>query len=138
MKHVFDLLSLVGGTLEKVAKSDVVAGAPITLGGVTLVPISRVSVGMGCGGGQGEGQAGPVGKGRAFSGEGLGGGAGAGGRIRPAAVAVFGENGVQILPIPEEKGTWEKLFDKVPDLIDRVKQVVADAKGNADEEEDED
>jgi hypothetical protein len=39
------------GKMADVARSDVVVGEPIALGEVTVVPLSRVSVGFGAGGG---------------------------------------------------------------------------------------
>ena len=134
MNHVVELLSLVNGSLDRLAKSDIVTGAPIELGGVTLVPISRVSFGIGAGGGQGEGEAPGAKKSRKpQAGEGLGGGAGAGGKVRPVAVAVFGPGEVRILSIPEEKGALEKLLDKVPDLIEQVKDIVGKKEVEPDE-----
>ena len=36
-------------------------------------------------------------------------------------IAVFTPEGVSVLPIPEKKGRFDKLLDRVPDLIDKVK-----------------
>lgn len=125
MQHVQELLNLIGGQLEETANSDLVAGEPLTLGKHTVVPLSRFSLGMGGGGGEGEGMPhhhhGPKFKGKqcAGPGKGTGGGTGGGAQIRPVAVAVFTDEGVKILSIPNRKGTLDKLFDKIPDLIDR-------------------
>jgi uncharacterized spore protein YtfJ len=50
MEHIQGMLELVTAELGAVAKSDVVLGKPLQIGGVTIVPISRVSVGFGGGG----------------------------------------------------------------------------------------
>ena len=125
-----EVLDLVSERLASTAKSDMVVGKPLELGGLTVVPLSRVSVGMGGGGGQGEGQGmGPGGPGRRGHnfqgvGKGVGGGCGGGAKVRPAAVAVFTPNGVKILPIPDRKGKLDKLLDRLPDLVERVQAAV--------------
>ena len=129
MQHVKELLELVTGKLENVAHSDAVVGQPIELGGVTLVPLTRVSLGFGMGGGEGEGQGfGPGGKGpgrakgHMAKGKGIGGGTGGGAKVRPVAVAVFSADGVEVLPIKDKKGLLDKIFDKVPELVEMVKE----------------
>lgn len=123
-----DVLDLVCERLAATAQSDMVVGKPLELGGVTVVPLSRVSVGMGGGGGEGEGQGmgpgGPGKRGHTGPGKGVGGGCGGGAKVRPAAVAVFTATGVKILPIPDRKGKLDKLMDKIPDLVEKVQAVV--------------
>ena len=127
MDHVEGILSLLGERFETFSKSDVVVGSPIELGSVTVVPLSRVSVGMGAGGGVGEG--GPNGKhGKCGPGKGKGGGGGGGAKVRPVAVAVFTEDGVEVLPIPNRRGKLDKLLDNLPELIERVKKIKDGAK----------
>lgn len=135
MEHVNSLIDLVAGTVSDVARSDVVVGEPIELGDVTIVPLSRVSLGFGGGGGEGEGK-GPKPRSRKghgknvgarlearmelAEGRGSGGGAGGGGKVRPVGVIVFSSEGVSIEAIPDKKGVLDKLFDKVPQLVDMV------------------
>ncbi len=125
MGPVSELLDVVTGRLTDVAQSDIVVGDPVELGGLTFVPLSRISLGFGGGGGQGEGEGqGPHGKkkdGRSVQGRGRGSGGGSGGgaKVRPVAVVVFGPEGVEVLPIDEKRGALERIFDKVPDLIER-------------------
>jgi uncharacterized spore protein YtfJ len=127
MQHVKELLELVIGKLETVAHSDTVVGEPIELGGVTLVPLTRINLGFGLGGGEGEGQGfGPGahgGKKRpgGAQGKGVGGGTGGGAKVRPVGVAIFSADGVEVLPIKDKKGIMDRLFDKIPDLVDMVK-----------------
>lgn len=125
MDHVEGILSLLGERFETFSKSDVVVGSPIELGSATVVPLSRVSVGMGAGGGVGEGR--PDGKhgkhGKHGPGKGKGGGGGGGAKVRPVAVAVFTADGVEVLPIPNRRGKLDKLLDNLPELIERVKKI---------------
>jgi uncharacterized spore protein YtfJ len=139
MEHVNVLLDIVTSKVTEVAQSDVVVGEPITLGDITLVPLSRVSLGFGGGGGQGEGtNARRPGRRRGKrrggdtdeaelemgEGKGAGGGAGGAGKVRPVAVIVFSKEGITIEPIPDKKGAFDRVMDKVPELIDLVKDAV--------------
>lgn len=123
MEHLNGLLDVLNESLGKTASSRVVMGAPIELGAVTLVPVSRV--GFGCGGGGGEGEGTPPGhhgKKKVHChgpGKGIGGGAGAGVKARPVALIVFKPAGVEILPIPDRKGSIERLVEKLPDWVER-------------------
>jgi uncharacterized spore protein YtfJ len=136
MQHIKELLELVTGKLETVAQSDAVVGEPIELGGVTLVVLTRISVGFGMGGGEGEGQGfGPgqrAGKKTANGpqGKGVGGGTGGGAKVRPVGVAIFSADGVEILPIKDKKGLLDRLFDKVPELVDIVKEATEGMNGS--------
>jgi len=120
---LIELIELVAGKIEDSAKSDVVVGEAITLGGVTIVPLSRLSVGLMGGGGEGEGDI-PEHKKRGGAhamkgrGKGSGAGAGIGARVRPVGVAIFGADGVEVVPIADKKGLIDKIFDKVPELIE--------------------
>jgi uncharacterized spore protein YtfJ len=122
MEQVADVFGLVSSRLKSVADTKAVVGEPIELAGATIVPISRVSVGFGGGGGLGEGESQQP-KGDAKPGKGKGSGAvtGGGGKIRPVAVAVFTEGGVEILPIADPKGKLDKLVDKIPEWIEQLR-----------------
>ena len=134
MEHIKELMSVLTGELSNVAKSEVVVGDPIELGKVTVIPLSRISVGMGAGGGEGEGEfrmevkAGAESKHRKGppwhhgKGKGRGGGSGGGAKVRPVGVIIFGPDGVEVQPIQAKKGLLDKIFDKVPDVIDLVEK----------------
>lgn len=128
MQHIKELLELIASKLETVSQSDTVVGEPIELGGVTLVPLTRISLGFGMGGGEGEGQEfGPGAHGgkrgsSGMHGKGVGGGTGGGAKVRPVGVAIFSADGVEVLPIQDKKGLVDRLFDKVPELVDMVKE----------------
>lgn len=120
MEAIHDLIGLVSDKIGDVAKSDVVIGDPIELGAVTVVPLSRVSVGFGAGGGSGEAEP-PRKKGRRHPrGRGTGGGGGGGGKVRPVGVIIFGPDGISVEPIPDKQGLLDKLFDKVPALVEKL------------------
>lgn len=122
MEQVQEILEEVSGTLADLARSDVVVGSPIEVGKVTVVPICRLAAGFGGGGGEGGGSAMRGSRVGEHSGKGKGGGSGGGALVRPVAVVVFSETGVEVLPIAERQGKLEKLLDQIPDLIERAKK----------------
>jgi len=127
MEHIQNLVEALSDKLTGVAQSDVVVGDPIELDGVTVVPLSRVSVGFGGGGGEGEGEMpgnpGKSGKkSKGGKGKGTGGGSGGGAKVRPVGVLVFTDDGVEVQAIKEKQGLLDKIFDKVPDIIDLVEK----------------
>lgn len=130
MKHIQELVELLVGRLETISQSDAVVGTAIKLGNITIVPLSRISIGMGAGGGTGEGHhpGGPRARQMAGKGKGTGGGTGGGATVRPAAIAVFTEEGVEIMPIPDQPGWLEKLLEKVPDLVSKITEAAQAAK----------
>lgn len=117
MKQIEDILQVVSEELSGVATGDAVVGSPIALGAVTVYPVSMVSIGMGGGGGEGEVAAEGSGKPE----KGVGGGSGGAARACPVAVLVVGAGGVKVVPLPQRKGAVERLLDKLPDLVGRVK-----------------
>jgi uncharacterized spore protein YtfJ len=125
MMPIEEVLGLLSTKLGQVANSRTVVGEALTLGDVTLVPVSRVSMGLGGGGGEGEGMphhhhhfhgkggAAPRGKGN-----GLGGGGAV--KVAPVAVIAFTPTGVQVLPVPEKSCWFERMADRIPEWIERA------------------
>ena len=117
MTQVEEILKAVSEELSGVATGDAVVGSPIPLGEVIIYPISMVSVGMGGGGGEGETVAAAGAKGE----KGMGGGSGGGARACPVAVLAVSAAGVKVVPLPQRRGVVEKLLERIPDLVNRVK-----------------
>lgn len=123
MKQVEEIIEQVTSTLGDVAQSEVVVGSPMAIGQVTVVAISRISVGFGGAGGEGRGASGESEskeKKREGSGGGQGSGSGGAAVVRPVAVVVLSEERVDVLPIPEKQGKLGKLIDQIPDLVERI------------------
>lgn len=118
MLNVEAILEAVGEELGGVAHGDAVVGSPVKLGTATVYPISLVSLGLGGGGGEGEEAAGDGGKGQAGTGQGGGGGV----KARPVAVLVFQGDEVSVLPIPRKAGAVERLLERLPDLLEKLKE----------------
>lgn len=100
--------------LHAMVDADTIVGTPLTVGEITLFPISKVSFGLATGGSDfpSKSQA-----------ELFGGGGGAGVSITPVAfVAISGQN-VKMLPIYNEMSTVDKAINMAPELIDKVKDL---------------
>lgn len=117
MEKKSPLNDLMRSAMEKVremADTNAIVGQPITTpDGVTLIPISRVSLGFGCGGGD-YGKAQP----KSFSG-----GSGAGVNIAPVAFLVIKDGVTRVLPVAVPPvSTVDRVVEMVPDVLDRVEK----------------
>jgi uncharacterized spore protein YtfJ len=121
MENIEEILKVVSEELGGLVNGDAVLGSPVKLGEATVYPVSLVSLGMGGGGGEGETSA----PGDARSDKGVGGGSAGGARACPVAVLVVTAAGVKVLPLPQRRGPVERLLDKIPELVDRVKSAKA-------------
>ena len=106
-----EILKSLVGELGELAKTETVIGAPFTAGEFTLIPISRVSLGVGAGGGTG----GPPQKGGVI---GEGGGGGGGIRIQP--VALVATRGSELHVHMLGRGAaFTTTIEKMPDLLEK-------------------
>jgi len=92
-----------------------VVGEPITTGDVTLIPISKISIGLGGGGSDfttknANAQENP-----------FGGGVGAGVKVTPVAFLVIKEGSVRMLPVATPANTTaDRLVEMIPDTLDKI------------------
>lgn len=102
--------------LHAMVEADTIIGTPVTVGNITLLPVSKVSFGLASGGSDFPSK----------TQNGLfGGGGGAGVSITPVAfLAVNGEN-VRVLPVNSETSGLDKAIDMAPELLDKVKTLFA-------------
>ncbi|MFC2107526.1 GerW family sporulation protein [Bacteroidota bacterium] len=98
--------------LKEMVKTETIVGEPFKLDEFVCVPVIKVGVGFGSGG-----VAGNVEKDN--SGKGLGGGAAAGMGISPIGFLVSRGEEISFISSSKSKG-WEAIFDKVPDLMDKI------------------
>ena len=106
------LSDLMRSTMDKIremADTNTIVGQPITTpDGVTLIPISRVSMGFGCGKTQPKD---------------FGGGSGAGVKIEPVAFLVIREGTTRVLPVAmPPMTTLDRVVEMMPDLVDKVEK----------------
>lgn len=118
-----NLPNMLEGTIAKIREMvDVnsVVGDPITTpDGVTIIPVSKVSVGFG-GGGSDFNPKSPTAKEMPF-----GGGVGGGVKVTPIAFLVIRGESVRMLPVASAPSTTvDRAVDMVPDVLDRIVSVI--------------
>lgn len=92
-----------------------VVGDPITVADVTIVPISRISIGLGGGGSD------FTSKNANAQDTPFGGGVAAGVKVIPVAFLVIKEGSVRILPVAEPATTTaDRIVELVPDTVDKI------------------
>ena len=100
--------------LRTMVDADVIIGSPITVGRVTLIPVSKASFGMATGGSDFPSKSG---------GELFGGGGGAGVTVTPIAFIAVNGDSVRMMPVYNNMNTVDKALNMTPDLIDKVKNL---------------
>lgn len=92
-----------------------VVGDPITAGEVTIVPISKISIGLGGGGSD------FTTKNSADKENPFGGGVGAGVKVTPVAFLIIKEGSVRMLPVANPANTTaDRLVEMIPDTLDKI------------------
>lgn len=94
--------------MQSIAKTETVFGEPIIAGEVTIIPVSRISVGFAAGG---------AGKDEKF---GSGAGTGGGISITPVAFIVVTGEKVQVQPLTPTDPVMSKILAIAPDIITNV------------------
>ena len=122
-KHpVSELMRSTIDKIHELVDTNAIVGQPIsTPDGVTLIPISRVSVGVGVGGSDfvSKNQKRPEAE-NCF-----GGGTGAGMNIDPIAFLVVRGDTVRVLPmLPPADGALGRVVDMVPELVGKITDFV--------------
>ena len=114
-----NLPNMLDNTISKIREMiDVnsVVGDPITTpDGVTIIPISKVSVGFGGGGSD------FVSKNPNHQENPFGGGVGAGVKVTPIAFLIIKDGSVRMLPVATPANTTaDRLVEMVPDTLDKI------------------
>ena len=92
-----------------------VVGEPITAGDVTIIPISKISIGYG-GGGSDFAKKSTNQQDNPF-----GGGVGAGVKVTPIAFLIIKEGNVRMLPVAAPANTTaDRLVEMIPDTLDKI------------------
>lgn len=110
------LPNMLESTIQKLREMldvNTVVGTPIhTQDGVTLIPVSKVSVGFGGGGSDFASKAGE---------NPFGGGVGGGVKVSPVCFLVIKDGNVRMLSIPEPaNSTTERIVEMIPDTLDKI------------------
>lgn len=113
------LPNMLESTISKIREMvDVnsVIGDPITTpDGVTIIPVSRISVGFGGGGSD------FATKNASQNAEPFGGGAGGGVKVSPVCFLIVKDGAVRMMPVAAPANTTaDRIVEQVPDLLDQI------------------
>ena len=106
-------------TIEKIREmvnANTVVGEPITTAdGVTIIPVSKISIGLGGGGSD------FVSKNANRHENPFGGGAGAGVKVSPVAFLIVKDGNVRMLPVAAPANTTaDRVVEMIPDTLDKI------------------
>ena len=114
---------MMGTTLEKLRSmvdANTVIGDPMQLdGGITLIPVSRISYGIAAGGSDL-----PSKTQRDL----FGGGSGAGVNVTPIAFLVVSGGKVDMLQLVAKPDTSDRLVNMIPDVVDKLTELISGKK----------
>ncbi len=118
-----NLPNMLDNTIAKIRElldaNSVVGDAITTPDGVTIIPISKLSIGLGGGGSD------FVSKNANHHENPFGGGVGAGIKVTPIAFLVIKEGSVRMLPVATPANTTaDRLVEMVPDTLDKIASFV--------------
>lgn len=124
------LPNMLDNTIAKIREmvnANSVVGEPIVAGDVTIVPISKISIGLGGGGSDFATK-------NSSNGENpFGGGVGAGIKVTPIAFIVVKDGNVRMLPVSAPANTTaDRLVEMVPDTLDKIAAFI-DSRSNKSE-----
>ncbi len=112
-----NLPNMLQDTISKIREMvDVnnVIGEPITVDGVTIIPVSKVSVGFGGGGSD-------FAKSPASGELPFGGGVGGGVKVNPICFLIVKDGNVRMMPVAAPASTTaDRIVEMVPDTLDKI------------------
>ena len=112
--NIKNIMDSTMNNLHAMVDADTIVGSPITVGDITLIPVSKVAFGLATGGSDfcWENQQGL-----------FGGGGGAGVTITPIAFMAITGSTVKMLPIYNEVTSIEKAIDMAPEILEKAKEL---------------
>lgn len=117
MSHTIpNMLENTIARIREMVDANSVIGDPITTAdGVTIIPVSKVSVGFGGGGSD------YVSKNMNKQENPFGGGAGGGVKVTPVAFLIVKDGNVRMLPVATPANTTaDRLVEQIPDALDKI------------------
>ena len=115
--NISEMLASTMSKIQQMVDVNTIVGKAITVGdGVTIIPISKVHIGMGGGGSDFTTKSSIAAKKDPF-----GGGMGAGVTVDPVAFLVIRGDNVRMLPVAEPAiTTMDRLIEQGPELLDKL------------------
>ena len=125
MSHpVSDLMSNTMEKIREMMDANTIVGKPIEIGGVTVVPVCKISIGYASGGTDFAQKNQKTNKDNSF-----GGGAGMGVNVTPISLLVINEGNVRIIAAEQPaSNTVDKVIDLVPNVVDKVSTMMGKKK----------
>ena len=123
--QINEVLGLTMQKLKDMVDVNTVVGTPITTpDGVTVIPVSKISVGFASGGSDFAPKSLPANKANCF-----GGGTGAGISVVPVSFLIIHGDNVRIINAdPVSNGPIDKAIDLLPELVDKVSGMIEQRK----------
>ena len=113
-KNLPNMLNETIAKIREMVDSNNVIGEPIVVGDVTIVPVSKVSVGFGGGGSDFTSK-------NAVKTEPFGGGVGGGVKVTPICFLVVKDGNVRMMPVAAPANTTaDRIVEMVPDTLDKI------------------
>lgn len=101
--------------IREMVDTNNVIGEPIVVGDVTIIPVSKISVGFG-GGGSDLNSKNPVKTENPF-----GGGVGGGVKVHPVCFLIVKDGNVRMMPVAAPANTTaDRIVEMVPDTLDKI------------------
>lgn len=121
MNHpLSDMLTSSMGKLRDMIDVNTVIGSPIAAGDVTIIPVTKVSIGYAAGGSDYATKNYPPNRDNAF-----GGGTGGSIKVTPVAFLIVRGENVRMLPVAEPASTsMDRLIEQLPDLIEKAESLL--------------
>ena len=119
MSKIPEVIQTTMSKIRDMVDANTVVGSPMTVAdGVTLVPISKITLGVASGGADlAAKQQKPEGT--------VSGGAGCGVKVIPVAMVIIQGDRVRVLPIDEPaKSATERAMEQLPGLVDKLIELV--------------
>ena len=127
-----DLMATTMQKIREMADANTIIGQPIQAEEVTIIPVSKISMGFASGGSDFATKAQKPEADNAF-----GGGAGAGVNVIPVAFLVVRGETVKLMPVAPPAGTTvDRVVEMVPEVFDKVTGFIEKQQGKKKDKED--
>jgi sporulation protein YtfJ len=121
-KNVSEVLNASLARIRDMADANMVVGQSIVVGDTTIIPVSKITVGLASGG------ADLANKTSGLDGS-FGGGIGCGVSLTPVAFIILQGERVRVVPVDEPaKSSTDRLIEQLPGLVDKLSDLVSNVK----------
>ena len=121
MSNSSNVSDVLNASLQKVrdmADANMVVGQSIVVGDTTIIPVSKITVGLASGGAD-------FSKKADITDPGFGGGIGCGVSLTPMAFIILQADRVRVIPVDEPaKTSTDRLIEQLPGLVDKLSDLV--------------